>query len=40
MVLLHCKFPVLLETGVLVLLQHCKIFCNVGDRSFSATAAL
>ena len=37
---LHCKFSVLLETGVLVLLQHCKIFCNVGDRSFSATAAL
>jgi hypothetical protein len=32
--------PVMLETGVLVLLQHCKFPCIVGDRSFSAAAAL
>jgi hypothetical protein len=29
-----------LETGVLVLLLHCKYSCIVGDRSFSAAAAL
>jgi hypothetical protein len=29
-----------LETGVLVLLLHCKFSCIVGDRSFSAAAAL
>jgi hypothetical protein len=35
------KFTVqLLETGVLVLLLHCKFSCIVGDRSFSAAAAL
>jgi hypothetical protein len=30
----------LLETGVLVLLLHCKFSCIVGDRSFSGAAAL
>jgi hypothetical protein len=29
-----------LETGVLVLLLHCKCSCIVGDRGFSAAAAL
>jgi hypothetical protein len=29
-----------LETGVLVLQLHCKFSCIVGDRSFSAAAAL
>ena len=34
------NFPVLLETGVFVLLLHCIFSCIVGDRSFSAAAAL
>jgi hypothetical protein len=29
----------MLETGVLVLLLHCKCSCIVGDRGFSACAA-